>query len=709
MQRKRFFKLVILVVIALSAWSHNSYAQSSFENALRKKLDSLAAAKGPEILRAPFLPNNSIQGIMTPSGFGGNGSYLFGVIGGVYPALYTQRADLIAAAGFCFGDPSKTVNLAVSVNMTKVRTLKDLSLNMAISRRIFKGSSISVGGLQLFASPITSDAPGSTFYIAYSHAAQSMKAKSDGYSPLTYTIGFGNGRFLLKSPYDVAHGKGRYGTGVFANISYEIFKAVNLNAEWSGLNLGFSMGLRPFNGPISLGFGVSNLTKFSGDKPMGIISMGYPIALARRTSTKVVGENGESKTWPIKRGEYSTWSVGVYGGVLAPLVATGGTNDFSNWDVNLGYGLSLRKQLGHAFGIEGNIYRGHLSGTNEDVTGGIAYDRKDFDTEIGYAVDLRGVVNVATVDFLRRENSVNFFVSAGYGLIAFAPKVTNSVGTVIDLKGKVGANYVKKYIKAGYVPVGAGIKFKITDRVSFNLGYTMNFFDGDFLDGTYAKGQTKDKYSFATAGVEFSLGSNSKPNLNWANPLATMYDDLKDPSLRQELEALKNRVSNIEKSIDDMKKDSDGDGVADVFDKCPNTPSGIKVDGSGCPLPVTSTTATNTFTASSITTGWEPIQFEFNSSVLKTEAYPVLDKLSSMMRENGGSVMLKGYASSEGTDAYNMKLSKDRANSVKTYLVNAGVASSKVSSKGYGEANPIVSNDTENGRILNRRVEMSRM
>ena len=409
------------------------------------------------------------------------------------------------------------------------------------------------------------------------------------------------------------------------------------------------------------------------------------------------------------RAQYRTWSIGVYGGVLAPVVATGGTNDFSNWDVNLGYGLSLRKQLGHAFGLEANVYRGHLSGTNENVTGGIAYDRKDFDTEIGYAVDLRGVVNVATVDFLRRENSVNFFVSAGYGLIAFAPKVTNSVGTVTDLKGKVGSKNDNEYIKAGYVPVGVGVKFKVSDRVSFNLGYTMNFFDGDFLDGTYAKGFTKDKYSFANAGLEFSLGSKAKPNLDWVNPLAMMYDELKDPSLRQELEALKNRVSNIEKSIDGMKKDSDGDGVADMFDKCPNTPAGTKVDGSGCPLPVsTTTTVTSTATASSVT-GWEPIQFEFNSSVLKTEAYPVLDKLSSMMRENGGSVMLKGYASSEGTAAYNMKLSKDRANSVKTYLVNSGVASSKVSSKGYGEANPIASNDTEDGRIMNRRVESSRM
>ena len=184
-----------------------------------------------------------------------------------------------------------------------------------------------------------------------------------------------------------------------------------------------------------------------------------------------------------------------------------------------------------------------------------------------------------------------------------------------------------------------------------------------------------------------------------------MYDELKDPTLRQEVEALKNRVSNVEKSIENLKKDTDGDGVADQFDKCPGTPAGTAVDGSGCPLPVPAPVVTETVSAVS---GWEPIQFEFNSSVLKTEAYPVLDKLSSTLRENGGKVTANGYASSEGTAAYNVKLSKDRANSVKTYLVNSGVNASAVATKGLGEANPIASNDTEEGRIQNRRVETSR-
>lgn len=396
------------------------------------------------------------------------------------------------------------------------------------------------------------------------------------------------------------------------------------------------------------------------------------------------------------RKQYRTWSLGINGGVLAPVVLTGGSNDFNKWDVNLGYGLSLRKQLGHAFGLEGNVFRGKLSGSNDPAVAGAP---KTFETKIQYGLDLRGVVNVATVDFLRRENSVNFFVSAGYGVAAYAPKVDN-----FDWKGQAdGGN--NDYVKEQYIPVGAGVKFKVSDRVTFDLGYTMHFVDGDNVDGVYAKETSKDKFSYGYAGLEFSLGSKSKPNLDWANPVAIMYDELKDDALRKEVEALKGRVSNVEQAVEGLKKDSDGDGVSDQFDKCPGTPAGTAVDGSGCPLPKMEAAAT---TSAAGVTGFENIQFDFNSSVLKTESYPTLDKLSSGLKENGGKVTVKGYASSEGTTAYNLKLSKDRANSVKTYLVNSGVNASQVVTKGYGEANPIASNDTEEGRIQNRRVETSK-
>lgn len=103
------------------------------------------------------------------------------------------------------------------------------------------------------------------------------------------------------------------------------------------------------------------------------------------------------------------------------------------------------------------------------------------------------------------------------------------------------------------------------------------------------------------------------------------------------------------------------------------------------------------------------VQFEFNSGVLKTESFAVLDKIAAEMKKDPSvKFVLNGHSSIEGSTAHNMSLSVDRANSVKLYLQNAGVSSTNLSIKGYGATQPAESNDTEEGRILNRRVEVKR-
>src|SRR5690606_2064417 len=293
----------------------------------------------------------------------------------------------------------------------------------------------------------------------------------------------------------------------------------------------------------------------------------------------------------------------------------------------------------------------------------------------------------------------NFLVKAGYGLAAYAPETVTD-GSSFDWKGKIGSDGDKDYVKEAFIPVGVGIKFKLSDRVNFDLGYDMNFLDGDNLDGVYGKSPSKDKWSYGYAGLEFSLGSSSKPNLDWVNPVALMYDELKDPALRQEVEALKGRVSTLENTVNQLSADADGDGVSDKFDKCPGTPAGTVVDGSGCPLQLPASDSASAGKYSNI-------QFEFDSSVLRTSSYPILDQVSSDLRANSSaSLQLDGHASAEGTEAYNMNLSRDRANSVKTYLVNSGVDANRISVQAYGESRPIASNATEEGRVLNRRVEI---
>jgi OOP family OmpA-OmpF porin len=104
------------------------------------------------------------------------------------------------------------------------------------------------------------------------------------------------------------------------------------------------------------------------------------------------------------------------------------------------------------------------------------------------------------------------------------------------------------------------------------------------------------------------------------------------------------------------------------------------------------------------------VQFEFNSGVLKTASFETLDRVARELKKDpAAKFVLNGYSSVEGTAAHNMSLSVDRANSVKSYLVNAGINAANLSIKGFGTANPIASNDDEAGRAKNRRVEFKRV
>lgn len=106
--------------------------------------------------------------------------------------------------------------------------------------------------------------------------------------------------------------------------------------------------------------------------------------------------------------------------------------------------------------------------------------------------------------------------------------------------------------------------------------------------------------------------------------------------------------------------------------------------------------------------GDDKIQFAFNSADLKPESYFLLNNLATATQQCPAfKVHIAGHTDSSGDDAYNLDLSKRRADAVSDYLVTQGVSIDKLSSAGYGEARPVASNDTPEGQSANRRIEFT--
>lgn len=103
----------------------------------------------------------------------------------------------------------------------------------------------------------------------------------------------------------------------------------------------------------------------------------------------------------------------------------------------------------------------------------------------------------------------------------------------------------------------------------------------------------------------------------------------------------------------------------------------------------------------------EQVHFEFNKASIRPESFPILDAVVIVMNQNPKIKLLEvqGHTDSVGADTYNQRLSEKRAKSVMEYLAKNGVARERLTSKGYGEANPIATNDTDEGRAQNRRTE----
>lgn len=139
-------------------------------------------------------------------------------------------------------------------------------------------------------------------------------------------------------------------------------------------------------------------------------------------------------------------------------------------------------------------------------------------------------------------------------------------------------------------------------------------------------------------------------------------------------------------------RDSDGDGVTDDKDLCPGTPRGDLVDENGCTLKLTL-----------------HVNFDHDKAEIKPDFKAELESAAAYIQTNSNVpyILIAGHTDHDGTVEYNQKLSEDRANAVRDYLIkNHGIDPERLFIKGFGKLQPVADNATKQGRYLNRRVEI---
>ncbi len=218
---------------------------------------------------------------------------------------------------------------------------------------------------------------------------------------------------------------------------------------------------------------------------------------------------------------------------------------------------------------------------------------------------------------------------------------------------------------------GAGFTYELHDnflvRSDIRYRYNNNF------DTTF--GRNTDEFHDMTVNVGFVVPLGAKPAAaKFEMPMPTPMPKPIEPA-----------------APDCSMLDSDTDGVNNCEDRCPSTLRGSKVDSQGCPLSLE----------------LKGVNFKYDSAQLTPNAMAILDSVASNLISypQKDDIEVRGHTSSEGTNAHNMKLSQKRSQSVVDYLIKRGVKN-RLTAHGFGEDQPIANNTTEEGKSLNRRVEL---
>ncbi|MFH0709791.1 MAG: OmpA family protein [Pseudomonadota bacterium] len=290
------------------------------------------------------------------------------------------------------------------------------------------------------------------------------------------------------------------------------------------------------------------------------------------------------------------------------------------------------------------------------------------DLDIGVKPELS--IFYSNADYNGRGDT-NIFRSALSGIYEF--EKSNSITPFV--KAGVGyetmSNHQYDNHDSPFADAGAGVKIALLEQLSLKL---------EVINMLKFNSSNWDNNLLLLAGLNFAFGEKMQPIASVAAPAVEAPVILDEPK-----ENLTPVIAAATYPID-----SDKDGVFDPQDKCPNTPSGFKVAGDGCPL-----------------TAKLHITFATDSNSVDKGGTDKISEFAAFMEESPAyQASIIGHTDATGSVAYNQKLSEKRAETIKDVLVKDGVEADRLTTSGKGEMSPVSSNKTPQGRTENRRIEV---
>ncbi len=380
-------------------------------------------------------------------------------------------------------------------------------------------------------------------------------------------------------------------------------------------------------------------------------------------------------------------------------------DDGHNADDDAGFALSMGRAMSEKWSIE------------------VMFAASDHDVAVGQQLQT-STVGINALRMFYPEARINPFIRLGLGVLNADTRVTSNqrtlygnygIGILGDISRNTQTGTSLKLRAEIYARKGLGDVLAASDPVDYVVGLGLQYnwggkivippppdSDGDGVPDNMDKCPgTPAGIAVDANGCEIKKDSDGDGVLDDADkcpdtPAGTKVDamgcELDDDGdgVANSKDQCPNTAAGAKVDANGCELDSDGDGVADSKDQCPDTPKGDRVDMFGC-----------SFKKEIKLPG---VVFDTASADLRPESYPILDGAAEVLKRYPElKIEVAGHTDARSSDAYNLDLSKRRAATVMKYLADKGVANG-LTSRGYGERQPVASNKTDEGMQQNRRV-----